>query len=385
MEYLGHIVSAEGVSADPNKLEAMSSWPAPRDIKGLRGFLGLTGCYRRFVKGYGLIAKPLTELLKKDKFNWSLEAEKAFTMLKTATTSVPVLAVPDFAKPFVVETNASSKGLGAVLLQEGRPVAYLSQSLSNRAQQRSIYERELMAIVMAVQKWRHYLLGQHFIIRTDQKSLKFLTEQRVMGEDQFKWTSKLMGFDFEIQYKPGSSNKAADALSRQMMYASIPGINLAEWEAWEKEIAADPKLLKLIQAVVLQPQAYPEYNTQQGRLFHKGSLLLPRNLAKIPTILAEFHASPMGGHSGFFRTYKRIAVFQWEGMTKDIRNFIAQCTICQQNKYESLAPVGLLQPLPVPTQVWADISMDFIGELPRAQGKDTILVVVDRLTKYAQF
>lgn len=232
---MGHIVLAEWVSAEPSKLEAMLNWPTPKDIKGLRGFLGLIGYYRRFVKGYGLIVKPLTEFLKKDKFSWDTEAEKAFTLLKTAMTSIPVLAVPDCTKPFIVETDASSKGLGAVLLQDGRLVAYLGQSLSVRAQQRSVYERELMAIVMAVQKWRHYLLGQHFIIRTDQKSLKFLTDQRVMGEDQFKWTSKLMGFDFEVQYKPGTSNRVTDALSRQMMYASISGINLQEWEAWEKE------------------------------------------------------------------------------------------------------------------------------------------------------
>lgn len=141
--------------------------------------------------------------------------------MKKAMAALPILSVPDFSKTFVIETDASNQGLGAVLLQEGRPIAFLSQTLSDRGQRRSVYERELMTIVMAVQKWRHYLLGRHFIIHTDHKSLKFLTEQRVLGEEQFKWTSKLMGFDFEIRYKPGNDNRVANALSRRMICCYI--------------------------------------------------------------------------------------------------------------------------------------------------------------------
>lgn len=114
-------------------------------------------------------------------------------------TSLPVLAVPDFQKPFIVETDASGKGIGAVLMQGGRSVAYMSQTLSDRAQNKSVYERELMAIVFAIQKWRHYLLGRHFTIHTDQKSMRFLVDQRLMGEEQQKWVSKLMGYDFDIK------------------------------------------------------------------------------------------------------------------------------------------------------------------------------------------
>ena len=194
----------------------------------MRGFLGLTGYYRRFVKDYGKIARPLTQFLKTDKFQWNEEAQAALENLKQLVAEVPILTVPDFSKTFTIETDASNKGLGVVLMQEGKPVAFLSQTLSDRAQTKSVYERELMAIVMAVQKWRHYLLGRHFIILTDQKSLKFLTEQRVMGEEYFRWTSKLMGLDFEIQYRPGKENGVANALSRKMTFSALSQSTLSK-------------------------------------------------------------------------------------------------------------------------------------------------------------
>ncbi|WVZ19621.1 hypothetical protein V8G54_006943 [Vigna mungo] len=353
LEYLGHIISQQGVAADPKKVEAMHNWPLPKTPKALRGFLGLTGYYRRFVQGYGKIAQPLTQLLSKDGFHWTEEARTAFEELKKVIAQLPVLAVPDFSKSFTLETDASGKGLGAVLLQAGRPLAFWSQALSSRAQNKSVYERELMALVQAVRKWKHYLMGSHFIILTDQRSLKFLTDQRLLTEEQFKWASKLIGFDFEIRFRPGKDNIVADALSRKSYFMPISVLQPTQWDSWEEESQTDAGMVSLIQDLMIDPKSHVGYELRKGRLFYKGKLVLPRGSSSIPTIFKDMHESPTGGHSGYFCTFKRIA-----GFVKGIR-----LKLWLQQAYYSLYPFPLKS----------------------VQGKDTIFVVVDRLTKYAHF
>lgn len=389
LEYLGHIISSQGVAADPEKIKAMVGWPTPTSIKELRGFLGLTGYYRKFVQGYGRIAGPLTEQLKKDRFAWNEAAEVAFQQLKSAMVEVPVLVLPNFAQPFIVETDASGEGVGAVLMQNHQPIAYFSQALGARARAASVYERELMAMVLAIQKWRPYLLGRRFIVRTDQKSLRYLLDQRVVGHAFQKWMTKLMAYDFEIQYKPGSDNRVADALSRvshevELAALSIP--HVLHWEAIKTEVDTDEFLQKVKTGLHSNPHAYSGFQLDNGQLTYKGRLVISKKSTSIPLLLKEYHCSPVGGHSGVLKTYQRlISDLFWVGMKQNVMDFVARCEICQRNKSLNLSPAGLLEPIPLPDRVWDEVTMDFIEGLPKSDGVDSILVVVDRITKYAHF
>jgi hypothetical protein len=179
VEYLGHLVGKYGVRVDPKKIESMKDWPHPKTLKSLGGFLGLIGYYHKFVKNYGKIAAPLTALLKKNSFTWTPVTAQAFQTLKMAMCTTPVLPLPDFTNTFVLECDASGKGIGVVLMQEDRPLAFTSKQLSKRNLGKSIYEKEMLAILHAVDIWRPYLLGQRFQIKTDHQSLKYFLEQRI--------------------------------------------------------------------------------------------------------------------------------------------------------------------------------------------------------------
>jgi hypothetical protein len=213
--YLGHVISASGVAMDPAKVHAVRGWPQPRSTRVVRGFLGLASYYRKFVHDYSTIAAPLIALLKKEGFTWSAEAAAAFDALKAAVTTTPVLALPDFTKPFVVECYASTHGFGAVLIQEAHPIAFFSRPVAPRHRSLAAYEQELIGLVHAVRHWRPYLWVQRFIVRTDHYSLKFLLDQRLATIPQHHWVGKLPSFDFGVEYKSRSQNTVADALSRR--------------------------------------------------------------------------------------------------------------------------------------------------------------------------
>jgi hypothetical protein len=198
IEYLGHIISKEGVATDSEKTTAMKAWPIPTSATELRGFLGLTGYYRKFVPRYGIIAKPLTQLLMKKGFQWSEAAQAAFDQLKEAMVNIPVLTLPNFAPPFAIETDACDTGIGAVLVQDGHPVAYFSKVLGIRNQQLSTYEKEFLAVMMAVDKWRAYLQRGPFLIYTDHKSLCNLGDQQLDTDLQCRAMAKLVGLQFRF-------------------------------------------------------------------------------------------------------------------------------------------------------------------------------------------
>jgi transposase InsO family protein len=391
LRYLGHIISESGVATDPAKISAVLQWPSPTSVKELRSFLGLAGYYRRFVRNFGIIAKPLTDLLRKGTlFIWTLDHQQAFEVLKTALTSAPVLALPNFQIPFVIETDASGVGIGAVLMQSGHPLAFLSKALGPRSQGLSAYEKEYMAIIMAVDHWRSYLQAAEFHIITDQRSLVQLSTQRLHTPWQQKLFTKLLGLQYTIRYRQGPENRVADALSRFPEPGVMCDSISVATPAWTQAIAAsyqdDPYAQDLITKLAIDPAAVPHFSFRDGLLRYKGRLWVGPDPALHQQLLAALHSSPVGGHSGIPVTLRRAKqLFAWRGLTTAVRDFVSSCTICQQAKPDRSRLPGLLQPLPVPDRAWQVISMDFIEGLPVSGRFNAILVIVDLFSKYAHF
>lgn len=372
---------------DQNKITAMLNWPRPSNVSDLRGFLGLTGYYRKFVRNYGLIARPLTDLLKKGKFGWPDVAESVFTELKTAMTTTPTLAMPNFSEPFTIESDASGNDIDAVLSQQGQPIAFMSRALGPTKQSWSVYAKEMLAIIHVIQTWRPFLLGIKFYIQTDQCSLKYWLEQRIATPEQQKWVTKLLGYDYEITYKPGRDNNAADALSRVSGSPSLDSLFVSHtslWDTIKTEAHTNPYMMQISSKAITNPGVL--YSWRNGLVCYKNRVVVPPHSPIIAQLLHEFHDSPNGGHSGVLRTYKRLTQqFYWPSMFHTVKTYVASYEVCQRTKNDTLSPAGLLQPLPIPCQVWDDITMDFIDGLPPSAGKIAILLVVDRLSKSAHF
>ncbi|KAG8480509.1 hypothetical protein CXB51_024639 [Gossypium anomalum] len=386
VEYLGHVISQGVVSMDRAKMAAVLDWFPPKSVKELRGFLGLSEYYSRFIKRYGLLAKPLTTLLKKD---------TAFDQLKTAVCQAPVLVLPNFQEPFCIETDDSGQGVGVVLQQNGRPVAYFSKALGVKYQALSIYDKKMLAILLAVKKWHFYLVGRHFFIKTDHQSLKFLSEQQAITPFQQKWVAKMLGYDYSISYRKGAQNTVADVLSRRVPnhtyhLLQCEGSVETSWsDLWTRIVAsyaADKKLSQLCQDAQKQPQLHPKYSWHGTFLRRLGKIVVGNDLQLHKHIFSLFHDGALGGHSGVHATRHRISnLLYWKGLTTDVKHWVRECVICQCCKGDNFASPSLLQPLPIPDHAWAVISMDFIEGLPLSQGKSTIFVVIDRLTKYGHF
>jgi hypothetical protein len=220
VEFLGHVLSADGVRTDPNKIKVIESWPAPSNLNELRSFLGLASYYRRFIRGHSKIAGPLIRLTKKDvPFIWTKEEQGAFETLKRALVTAPVLRSPDPALPYTVTTDASDFAVGAVLSQDDgtgdRPVAFTSSTLNATRQRYSAYDKEMFAILEALRVWRPYLAGKPFTIVTDHAPLQHLQSQAALSPRQARWLDRLAEYQFAIVYKPGRFNTVADALSRR--------------------------------------------------------------------------------------------------------------------------------------------------------------------------
>ncbi|WVZ49811.1 hypothetical protein U9M48_001137 [Paspalum notatum var. saurae] len=413
--FLGHVLTAEGVSVDPEKVEAVSNWKTPRNVTEIRSFLGLAGYYRRFMENFSKIAKPMTGLLKNNTpYEWDDKCEVSFQLLKEKLTTAPVLTLPDLHKDFVVYCDASRQGLGCVLMQDNKVVSYASRQLRAHEENYPTHDLELAAVVHALKIWRHYLMGNKCKIYTDHKSLKYIFTQTELNMRQRRWLELIKDYELEIHYHPGKANVVADALSRKSYCNHLTGEGLsaelcAEMEQLRIGFVSAEQLNELRVHYSLEDQIkeaqrscpsiaeikvgmekglMPEFRKdEQGTIWLKNRLCVPLSESIRETIMTEAHCTRYSIHPGSTKMYQDLKrLFWWRRMKRDIAEFVAKCDTCNRIKAERQRPAGLLKPLEIPTWKWEKITMDFIIGLPRTpKGNDSIWVIVDRLTKSAHF
>ena len=383
--FLGYVVSTHGVEVDSSKIEAIQNWPTPMNVSQVRSFHGLAGFYRRFVKDFSTIAAPMNELTKKGvPFVWGAAQDHAFDELKRLLTSAPLLALPDFSKQFEVECDASGIGIGGVLMQEGRPVAYFSEKLSGARLNYPVYDKELYALVRVLEVWQHYLWPKEFIIHSDHEALKYLKVQSNLHRRLAKWVEFIESFPYIIMHKRGKENIVADALSRKNMLLTTLDVKLPGLESLCDLYATDHDFVEPYRLCLLRT-AWDKFHIHDRYLFRANKLCVPESSVRL-LLLQESHAGGLMGHFGCEKTLLMLADhFYWPKMRRDVDRFVRRCITCNKSK-SKLKPHGLYTPLPAPTTPWEDISMDFVLGLPRTKrGHDSIFVVVDRFSKMAHF
>ena len=421
VEFLGHMVDGDGLRMMSDKVRAVREWPVPQSVEEVRSFLGTVGYYRKFIHMFSDVAAPITELLQKEKpFHWGTEQQKAFEKLKAAISQQPVLILPDPSRPYVVTTDASGFAVGATLSQDVgqglQPIAFLSKKMLPAERNYPVHEQELLAIIVALREWRHYLSGARFTIevRTDHKSLRHFQSQPHLSPRQTRWLDLLSEFDFEIQYQEGKSNVVADGLSRrpdhkpavaerwptpedhrimsaeQEEEASSSAASSSIHAELHRSIAAAYAADATCKSIVENPALHPEYRVSaHDGLIRDGSgrVLLPSDAKLKTSIMHECHDSRTAGHLGSAKTVELVTRrFTWPNMHREIKEYVSTCVSCQRNKPALQLPGGLLQPLPIPARPWSVVTMDLITALPKTRGgHDAIVVFVDKLTKMAHY
>eukprot|EP00253_Pinus_taeda_P027708 PITA_27708 len=331
IQYLGHIITKEGIAVDPEKIRTIMEWPIPKDVADIRSFMGLAGYYRRFVEGFSRVAYPITSLQKKGRiFKWTAECQQSFEQLKHLLTTAPVLSIADPEKDYVVYTDASKEGVRGVLMQERKVIAYEYRKLKEHEQKYSAYDLELTVVVHALKMWRHYLLGKKFLLMTDHHSLTIYFNQPTLNARQARWVDFLSGFDFEIKHLKGKENRVADALS-QKMHCLYEIATSKGWFTLHEEIKQateqDQEYQQKKQQVqdVTSPLRKQGYELKtMGILYYKKRIYIPNHAEIKKKILDEHHKSPYAGQPGYQNLITSVRKeCYWPGMKKEVMDYLA--------------------------------------------------------------
>ena len=434
VNYLGHVVSNKGLQPDPSKIEKIKNYPAPTSVTELKRFLGLASYYRRFIARFSKIAGPLHKLLKKDTaFNWSAECERTFCALKEKLISSPVLAFPDFTRPFFLHTDASGTGVGALLSQDNdgclKPIAFASRSLTPAESRYPVIEQEALAMIFGLQYFRTYIYGKPFTIATDHRPLKWLIENQQNSSRLIRWGLLLQEYDVKIVYTPGKENRVADALSRlpsakvgavltraktkqanvpaapkiqptnapsnsdSAVARPVPALNVTykplvnSAPEFRKLQTSDPLIKDIISSKLQDPASYPMFELDDNILFrqknNRSLLVLPRNLTS--DVMKACHDDLFGSHLGFNKTLKKIQLrYFWPRMFSDIKAWVQSCPSCQTKKGSISGKKVPLHPIPVEGP-FDRIAIDCLGPLPISDsGNKHIVVICEYLTKWTE-
>jgi hypothetical protein len=425
IECLGMIISDGRVAMDPAKVEGVLSWPTPKKVKEVQSFLGFANFYRRFIESFGHLARPLHALTRKDQpWLWQKEQQEAFDELKKRFCTAPVLTRPDTAKPFILETDASDYAVGAILSQkneddEWHPTAYFSKSFTEAERNYEIYDKELGAIVKALEEYQHYLEGakEPVEILTDHKNLEYFMTAQSLTRRQARWSLFLSRFNFILKHRPGKLSAKPDALSRrpdhhpgkednqgQILLKPSYFISKAT-QRGHMRIAADKPLLQRIRDSSLQDQqvtealnllhtkgprqlrkGLEEWNVEDRLILYRGKVYVPKDDAIRRDLVKLHHDTLQAGHPGRWKTYELLSRnYWWPGMSTYVDKYVDGCESCARNKNFPQKRMGLLQPNEVPNRPWGIVTCDFITKLPDSRGFSAIMVAVDRLTKMAHF
>jgi len=407
------MVDARGISPNPEKVQAVANFPRPDTVTKLRAFLGLASFFRKFIRGFSEIVRPLNELLKKGANivkDWSKVHDEAMDLIKEKLSTAPVLTHDDGLSQLELQTDASAKGLGAVLylLKDDvrKPIAYASRRLKDAEERYHANELEFLALIWALKRFKHHLYGRPCLVKTDSSVVKWVVERaETTNNDRMRrWLVELRGYDIVVQHLKGASNTVADALSRSPIEREpdpkedyIGVLIPVRYEPRELAIMqyADDDIREIVLA--LQEKGEPRFEDhakfvlREGILYKRNDRPGRRHLLVVPSairqaLISEYHDAPVSGHHGREKTLARLSQrFYWKGMDASVRHFVRSCPFCQTFKPRVGRKAGKLSPIKPPQHVFDQLGIDHLGPFKETdRGNQHLIVLIDYLSRYVE-